>query len=438
MRAVRLLIGALLVVGLVPAPSVHAVEAATPEPLRILLVGDSVTHGSAGDWTWRYRLWQHFTAAGIAVDFVGPRQDLYDNVTGAHGSMTYADPGFDLDHAARWGMLLDVQDVPIGRLVEDYRPDIVVEMLGVNDLIFDGKSPDLVAQRVAQFVDDARSADPTVDLVLAEATQHWFTSVPEFNAALASLEDLSTEESRVVLARTSVGYARDADTWDTSHPNARGEVRIAAAVADSMHVLGIGPAAVRPLVLPPVGPRTAAVVEAVAGDGAITLTWSGPPGATAQYVWGRDVTAGERWQRLPWPVTGSSWTAYLLTNGHRYEYRLQPVKGDDEPEGRVFSDVVAAVPFRPPAAPVGLRASAGARCAELDWRAPEFATRYTVARRTATGWRLLGSTHRTRFAALRLPRVRVWQFRVRAWHLEVAGQAARIKVPRDPAGGSCR
>jgi hypothetical protein len=149
------------------------------------------------------------------------------------------------------------------------------------------------------------------------------------------------------------------------------------------------------------------------------------------------VTADERWRRFQFPVTGGTWTGYFLTNGHRYQYRLQPVKGDDHPEGSVFSNVVTAVPFRPPTAPTRLRAEIRQRCATLTWREPEFATRYTVARRTASGWRALGSTPRPRFVTDRLPRVPVWQFRVRAWHLDTAGQAARIRVQRGGPGGPC-
>lgn len=438
MRAALGLAGVVLIAGLVPAQSsARAVDSASPDPVRILLVGDSVTQGSAGDWTWRFRLWRHFVAAGVPVDFVGPREDLWDNTTEQPGSTAYADSRFDKDHAARWGGQALVPDIPADRLVEDNRPDVVVVMLGFNDLLY-GASPETVARRIADLVDELHAVDPEVEVVLAEATQTWFPGVVEFNDLLddvAAGADPST--GQVVVASTAFRYGWDADTWDTSHPNARGEVKIAAAVADGLSEVGVGPPAARPLPAVPVGPRRGAEVGAVAGDGFMTLTWTGPPGATAQLIWGRDATTNERWRRYPFPVTGATWTAYYLTNGHRYQYRLQPMKGDDEPDGAVFSNVVTAVPFRPPAAPSGLRANPGRRCATLSWREPEFATRYTVAMRTASGWRALGSTHRPRFTAQRLPRVPAWQFRVRAWHLDVAGQRARIRVVRDVSAGSC-
>ena len=40
--------------------------------LRVMIVGDSMTQGQEGDYTWRYRIWQWFKEQGVAVDFVGP------------------------------------------------------------------------------------------------------------------------------------------------------------------------------------------------------------------------------------------------------------------------------------------------------------------------------------------------------------------------------
>lgn len=35
--------------------------------IRVMIVGDSITQGREGDWTWRYRLWQWFDDQGIDV-----------------------------------------------------------------------------------------------------------------------------------------------------------------------------------------------------------------------------------------------------------------------------------------------------------------------------------------------------------------------------------
>jgi lysophospholipase L1-like esterase len=417
--------------GLLLPGTAPASRAAVEDPVRILIVGDSVTQGSAGDWTWRYRLWTHFEAAGTSVDFVGPREDLYDNLTGEPGSMAYADPDFDRDHAARWGMQIDVPDVAIGTLVEEYSPDVVVEMLGVNDILFGRRSPQVVVDRVRRFVDEARAADPSVGLVLAEATQTWWQDVPEFNELLGNLAgSSSTEDSEVALARAAAGYDAGPHTWDDSHPNARGEAMIAAAVADALHEIGIGPAAVRPVLGPPVGPRVPAVVTGLPGAGSVTLRWSGPPGATAHYVWGRDATSGEPWRRMPWPVTGASWTAYLLTDGHRYQFRLQPKKGDDEPEGRVLSDVVTVIPGGPAGAVRRLRVARSGARATLAWKAATRATRYEVQMRRRWGWDTVGSTTRSGYVVRGLSPARGWRFRVRSWNADLVGGVATVRLPR--------
>ena len=140
-------------------PAAAAAPPPAADPVRILVVGDSMTQGSSGDWTWRYRLWQHLAGHGVPVDFVGPRDDLWDNVTGLFGSHAYVDPAFDSDHAARWGRSMtlveaDKGDIPIGQLVTDYHPDVVVEMLGVNDLQFLGET--VVDQRVTAVYFDGK------------------------------------------------------------------------------------------------------------------------------------------------------------------------------------------------------------------------------------------------------------------------------------------
>jgi hypothetical protein len=42
------------------------------DAISIMVVGDSISQGFEGDWTWRYRLWEWFQTEGVAVNFVGP------------------------------------------------------------------------------------------------------------------------------------------------------------------------------------------------------------------------------------------------------------------------------------------------------------------------------------------------------------------------------
>lgn len=315
-----------------------------PAPVRVLLVGDSVTQGSSGDWTWRYRLWQQLTASGVDVDLVGPRDDLLDLEAAAFGSQQYVDRDFDRDHAARWGMSLAEPDQPIDDLVREYRPDVVVELLGVNDLAWGYEPPSEVQEDLARFVEDAREADPAVDLVLCALPQVWLPGVTELNAGLPGLaERLDTDSSRVVTAASGEGFVEGVDTYDSAHLSATGEVRVAAAVTDALAGLGTGRPYPRPLPDVPDGPRDTALLTARPADRAAQLAWHSPPGATGAYIWIRDRSTGEPWTRLPWLVTETSWTVGGLVNDHDYEFRLQSAKGSSVAED-LYSNVAAARP----------------------------------------------------------------------------------------------
>jgi hypothetical protein len=37
------------------------------QPISVMIVGDSITQGLEGDWTWRYRLWEWFKDQDVKV-----------------------------------------------------------------------------------------------------------------------------------------------------------------------------------------------------------------------------------------------------------------------------------------------------------------------------------------------------------------------------------
>ena len=330
----------LLVLGLPAAGSSGVTAARVAEgatATRILLLGDSVTQGSAGDWTWRYRLWRHLRAVEEPADFVGPDRSL------AGPSGAYADRRFDRDHAAVWGAWASAGMERVGALVADHRPDVLVVMLGINDLLYDAPA-EAVLWCLEQIVLRARESDPAVDVVLSEVTQTWFTDdgrPAQVNAGLDALSiRLSTTESRVVVADAASGYRRK-HTYDTSHPSAQGEVRIAAAVADALARLGIGTPYPRPLARVGNVPRQPVELRARAGERAVRLSWDPPPGATSFVLWRRVATAGRRWHRMG-VVEGSRLRVTGLRHRHRYVFRMRARKGT-----ATVTDVTATVVARP-------------------------------------------------------------------------------------------
>ncbi|KQW53262.1 hypothetical protein ASC77_02940 [Nocardioides sp. Root1257] len=355
---------------------------ATPAPVRILIVGDSVAQGSSGDWTWRYRLWQELQRDGVDVDFVGPRSDLVDIVTSELGSQAYADPDFDHDHAARWGMAMWLPDVSMTDLVTEYDPDVVVEARGFNDLAYK-LNADGLTEVLTDEIAEARAVDPGIDFVVEQLPQTWINHVPDYNAGLPGVAaTLDDEDSRVVVAETGDGFTEFTDTWDSAHLAATGEVKVASGVADALAELGIGDGAGTPPVVRN-GHWGSATLAVASADRSAELSWAGPPGAAAEYVWLRNVTAGDDWVRLPYPVVGTSWVAGGLVAGHRYAFRLQAVKGTAVADD--YSNVVEVVPTAPPepaAPPAGppapVVATPGPQQLTVEWPDVARATSYDV------------------------------------------------------------
>lgn len=258
---------------LVLAPTAVACAA---EPTRVLIVGDSVTHGIRGDYTWRYFAWKALMQSGASVDFVGPHSGTNGIEADQFFTGPYADADFDTDHAARWGMamheMLDAPDATspaIGDLVEASDPDVIVEQLGVNDFDREGLTAGEMESQVRQFVADARAVKPEVDVVLGSLPQTWIREVSAYNAALPALAgELTTDESRLT-ATPVAAFTNGVDTYDFAHPTTSGQEKIAAAVSVGLERLGIGRAfAVTEPAAPAAGP-TATTTTAPEPGGAV-------------------------------------------------------------------------------------------------------------------------------------------------------------------------
>lgn len=244
MRRSVVVLVAVIVAALLQAPAVRA--DVDQSPIRILVVGDSITHGSDGDYTWRYFAWKALRGAATDVDLVGPQRATHG------GSGGYADPDFDQDHAARWGLsmweMLDRASFPdavrVDDLVETHQPDVVVETLGANDLAWAGFDAVSMSRQVRDFVAEVRSVAPSADVVIGAVNPEWIPHAEEYNAVIDALADeLSTPESRVV-ATPVAPMVRGVDTADDVHPSTSGQRKIARSVLAALAELGLPSSAV--------------------------------------------------------------------------------------------------------------------------------------------------------------------------------------------------
>lgn len=377
----------------------HGAPAHAVTPTRILVHGDSITQQSSGDWTWRCRIWQHLRADGAAVDFVGPRTDLWNWRKDVFGSMAYAEPACDNAHASTWGNSLARPAYDVSDLVEQYSADVVISQVGINDLLYGLLSLDQMIDRWRTDITQSRAQSPGTDFVLVPVPDVWYAYVTEYNQRLRDLAvELDTPQSRVVVPADPV-LVRTRDTLDNSHPSPNGEIRIAATISDALAAIGVGHSYPRPLPTLPPGPILTVAPRLSASEGVLRAAWTPPDFANAQRVWVRDVTRRTAWRGLPGDLTGSSWWTRAFS-GHTYSVRLQPVKGNFA--SATLSAVRSVrVPARPRAV-TGVHVTRRAGCrASLTWRAATYSTGYAVLVRDATA---RGRWHLARPGQVRVPR----------------------------------
>jgi hypothetical protein len=193
--------------------------------LRFMPVGDSMTIGSAGEHTWRYRMWQHLRATyGGPFQVVGPRETLYDKATATADSYEYADPDFPRAHLAGWGEGWQHLSPLIADAVRTSRADVLLVSLGLIDLGF------------------YTNASQTAENVRAESDPPFARQVALFNDLLAkTVADLDEPASPLLLTSPPDAYDIHHDTYDGTHPNASGEHKLAAAFAEAMRqAWGVG------------------------------------------------------------------------------------------------------------------------------------------------------------------------------------------------------
>jgi len=218
-RAFALVLGvglALLSTSLVVAPA-DAAETTLVTPVKIMPLGDSITHGVGASGGYRLELKDLLVPAGYSFDFVGSQ---------ASGPFEIE----DRQHQGHSGFKIhDIAAIAHDR-VTTYRPDIVLLVIGTNDVWTDYELASAPA-RLGGLIDTIVNAAPAASVIvgsippLADSLDD--AQARTYNAAIPGVVQARADAGKKVSFVDMYGAMTPADLYDGVHPNADGYFKMA-------------------------------------------------------------------------------------------------------------------------------------------------------------------------------------------------------------------
>ncbi len=331
-------------------PGLRPVSLSSP---RIMVVGDSISQGLEGDFTWRYRLKNHLNAKGVTSDFVGPWTGTTRlpaaypagwpdvPVPASHDGAYRSGISFaDNQNLAQWGWQMAQAKWEIASNVRTYSPDYLLVELGFNDLGWGVSGPSGTLESLRELVTNARAAKPDVRILIANVSQRSPLSnnpdlpqkITDYNSLLPGfVSSVSTAQSPVALVDVDSPFDYASDSYDGLHPNVRGEYVIARAFANVMaNRFGVGTSfgaipSTLPADLAPAAPQS---INVSRSGTALKIAWSHSFGAGGYRLYKRDVTLGETFKAYPYDVGADSWTETIAPAGHEMAFKVKAVRGN--------------------------------------------------------------------------------------------------------------
>lgn len=389
---------------------------------RVMIVGDSMTQGADGDWTWRYRMWQWARSQGLNWNFVGPYtgtipadvdqgppqppplqaappSDKWAPVVNSGGYSKDCDPAFTQaggwNHFSVWGraVAFDISNPPnsntplLQGMVQQYQPDILLVHLGFNDLGWFYSDASGLLQNMGTLVQQARNAQPNIKIVIANVVQRSWISRQDlvdntnyYNAHIGALIDQwNTAQSPIRLAHLSEIYGCGPNDcpagYDGLHPDALGDFQVARAfsltLADNTAAFQL-PGGISALQIPnPVPLRPVPVpsnLKVVTSPQGVTATWDPVFGAYSYNIqtsldgntWTTASTRGPRWD-THWPGDGLTYYFRVSTSCGNHDYLNSAYTGT---QSAVSRSQLASGPLNIMTSPLG------ADGLQVQWSAP--------------------------------------------------------------------
>ncbi|RMY56208.1 hypothetical protein D0863_13055 [Hortaea werneckii] len=373
-------------------PIASTQKATLPNPCKILIVGDSITQGHEGDHTWRYRLWQWLRLNATSHDFtfVGPYtgtdppaepmppqpprlgfgepEEPEDSETTVKADGKYAadvPADFQGNHFSGWGWQLGQAKDMIRDVVSAYQPDLVLTLLGFNDIGWGFCQASEVLKRMRDFIQEARAAKPDVTLLVGNIPQRRYMNgrqdllenTTEYNQQLPRLLDaMGSDLSPLQAVNIAQCYSCTPDGcpagYDGLHPNILGEFEIARAFSLTLYdCFGIGHAALQVPSRRDMPQRPRHIPSSLVAMGApmgVTVTWDAVFGARGYDVRNR-MQGKDKWEVAQ--AQSNRFDTTFTVAGIAWEYQVRTNNGDGDNDKSKWSPISGAVARRDTAPP---------------------------------------------------------------------------------------
>lgn len=211
-------------------PIVSKIMKAEPlDPVRIMLIGGSITEGVNSSCSYRRYLDGMLRRAGHLIDFVGSRKKHNDNKTQAD---SYE---YDVDHEGHWGKGSGWLAENMPALIADNVPDVAVIHMGTKDIVSGSGGAEKILGDIGKVINALRSKNKTVKIVLAKIipAKSKADEIKLLNRRIAQYAKAhSTARSPVLIADQHSDFDAASDLADDGvSPNAAGAEKMAAMFA---------------------------------------------------------------------------------------------------------------------------------------------------------------------------------------------------------------
>ncbi|MGH2354219.1 MAG: SGNH/GDSL hydrolase family protein [Chloroflexota bacterium] len=203
--------------------------------VRVMPLGDSLTHGYTIPGGYRIELWAALAAAGLDVDFVGSQR---------HGPPDLA----DIDHEGHSGWRIDHLARSVDGWLQASAPDIILLMIGSNDMLLDydvAGAPD----RLGALLDQIATTLPDAHILVASippvgpGDDDQLQRIQAYNAALPAVVSARAAQGQRVRFVDIYGVIEPTDVdADGTHMNASGNAKMASAWYAALQALLVGDA----------------------------------------------------------------------------------------------------------------------------------------------------------------------------------------------------